>query len=375
MSIEEALSRADTSGRFHKSALAAVLVATWCGGSSGGVSQFLMTPVSSEGTFEPWEMSLFASSLFIGMWAGSFAGGLLCDLFGPARTMASTLLGLGAGGLAPALLPVSALAFSASRLAVGFSMVICFQAGNTYVAECCPTSLRSAYMSILHIGIAAGALCSAILALVVSSEHWRQLLVISAVPTILITPFVIRFARSHESPRWLLVSGCEEDCKLLLCRIHEGDACVDSLTSLRGRGGSGRGSPGDVGRRVGEELAVGFSTLRLRLSAGATDEAKKPGFGANAGGGSGGIGSGGGDGDGSRGGSGSSFVSRLGIMFHRSLWRTCTAPWPQTPLPCPTLEPLSVRCHPTRDRHCWNRRRFRTQLRDKRPRGMDGSLL
>ena len=221
LSIEQALSVADRDGRFHRFVCAMVLVTSFCGGMGGGVSPFLMTPVSAEGSFSSWEKSFFASSLFIGMWAGSFVGGVLCDAFGPGLTTASTVIGICIGDLAPSLFPLSIYTFSASRIAVGFSMVICFQAGNTYVAECCPTSLRSIYMSLLHVGIAAGALCSSALALVVAATQWRQLLLLNAVVPLVAAPLVLRFALLNESPRWLLVSGREERCKELLQRVSE----------------------------------------------------------------------------------------------------------------------------------------------------------
>jgi MFS family permease len=224
-SIEEVLQRADRDGHFHRGVCAAVCAACMCGGMGGGAAPFLMNPVSSELGFSAWERSLFASALFIGMWAGSFVGGVLCDAYGPGYTMASTLFVLGLAGPAPALLPASdpnpaaagtgtalVLLFSA-RCATGLGMVICFQAGNTYVAESCPTRLRTHYMSLLHVGIAMGGFATSGLALCIASSSWRLLLVVNALPTLAAAPLVLHFARQNESPRWLLVAGHHLRCR------------------------------------------------------------------------------------------------------------------------------------------------------------------
>ena len=198
---------------------------------SGGVGPFLINPVAAEVGFSPWQLSCFASSLFAGMWVGSFVGGLLCDAFGPGRTMAVALFVLACASLAPVMLPAAGVTkvllvilFCGARLAIGLGMVICFQAGNTYVAEACPTELRSAYMALLHVGIAVGAILSAAFALLLPSEAWRGLLVLSACPIAVAAPFMLRFVLRNESPRWLVVAGHEDKCRQLLARISR--ACV-----------------------------------------------------------------------------------------------------------------------------------------------------
>ncbi|KAL3931243.1 MAG: hypothetical protein SGPRY_001203 [Prymnesium sp.] len=225
LSIDEALAAADANGWFHRSVCVAVLLACFCGGMGGGVAPFLLSPVAAEADFSPWELAWLACSQFVGMWVGSLAGGLLCDACGPGRTMASSLPPLAAGSLLPLLqaLPLSLSQLSPSsplsllspfsrvspflllliggRLCVGASIVICFQAANTYVAETCPTPLRGLYMSLLHIGIATGGLASCALALTLPAEQWRLLLFFNAIPTLLAASPLLLFACRRESPR------------------------------------------------------------------------------------------------------------------------------------------------------------------------------
>ena len=102
-------------------ACGAVLLATFCGGMAGGVSPFLLTPVKEEIQLTALQNSLFASSTFIGMWAGSFLGGVASDACGPGRTMVAALGTMLLGGGAPSLL-ASATAIVVARIVVGIGM-------------------------------------------------------------------------------------------------------------------------------------------------------------------------------------------------------------------------------------------------------------
>ena len=123
------------------------------------------------------------------------------------------------GGLVPCGLSWAA-AIVFARFVVGLGVVGCYQAGNTYVAESAPATVRGYYMALLHVTIAIGGLCSVALAVALPPQQWRLLLLLNALPSVaglaLVAPFVVR----HESPRWLLVSGRERECRALLLRVH-----------------------------------------------------------------------------------------------------------------------------------------------------------
>ena len=270
MALEEALHLADAGGIHHRRVCGAVLLATFCGGMAGGVSPFLLTPVKEEIQLTALQNSLFASSTFIGMWAGSFLGGVASDACGPGRVMVAALGTLLLGGVAPSLL-ASATAIVVARIVVGAGIVVCYQAGNTYVAESAPASHRAWYMSLLHVTIAIGGIACTGLAVAVPPARWRLLLALNCVPTALAMVLLYPFVRWNESPRWLLVTGRERECRAMLHRI---------LMATRRAG----------------KLARSDASLPGRLALNIETTARGGGGGGGGGGGSGGGGGGGGDG-------------------------------------------------------------------------------
>ncbi|KAL1503243.1 hypothetical protein AB1Y20_011299 [Prymnesium parvum] len=259
MTIEAALSSADRDGAFHRGVIAAACAAAACGGMAGGASPFLIHPVSAEVGLSAWRQASLASAQFLGMWLGSLGGGVASDALGPGRTMGGALLLLALGGALPALdggaAPADAVwpLFCAARALVGAQMAVCFQAGNAYAAEACPTRLRTPYLALLHVAIAAGGLAAAALAAVTPAAAWRRLLLLTSAPALLAAAAVLPYVRAHESPRWLLVAGHEARCRQLLGRI----------SGERARWADGGGGAVLVleGRREGREAQL---SARLR---------------------------------------------------------------------------------------------------------------
>ena len=182
MPLEDALRIADAGGMHHRRVCMAVLVATLCGGMGGGVAPFLMSPVTEELGLGRWLKGLLASAIFIGMWVGSVLGGVASDACGPGRAMVGALVLLLLGGLAPCVLSLG-YAIVAARLVVGMGAVVCYQGGNTYVAESAPASVRARYMALLHVTIAIGGICSVGLAVSLPQSKWRLLLLLNSLPT------------------------------------------------------------------------------------------------------------------------------------------------------------------------------------------------
>ena len=95
ISLEEALARVDPHGHHARLILWVSLASVWVGGMGGAVAPFLMSgnmSLTVEGHYSTWATSMLASSMFIGMWIGSFVGGVACDAIGPGRVMQLSLL-------------------------------------------------------------------------------------------------------------------------------------------------------------------------------------------------------------------------------------------------------------------------------------------
>ena len=196
-----------------------------------------------------------------------------------------------------------------SRMAAGFSLVIIYQSGNSYLAESVPTSVRNAYATVLHVAIAVGGLLTtglackwqrclntrtrartcvhapapaytrhpalrrapaaralsrphASLAALVADERWRALLALNSSPAFAALLVVGPFVLGHESPRWLLVTGREESACRLVQKIAAKDAgsVPSALRSLRlqvSRRGDGGKAEDDGGSSDRERLRTG----------------------------------------------------------------------------------------------------------------------
>lgn len=241
ISLEEALQRCDSRGHHARKVLIVSCAACMCGGMSGAVGPFLMTPIPTEGNYTTWATSLLASSTFAGMWAGSVLGGLACDAIGPGRVMTGSLVLLTIGGAAPIYSPSIAIA---ARTLCGIALCSVYQAANTYVAEWVATSRRSTYLSMLHVWIAVGGVVTTLLAVALQTQQagYRVLLGINSTPPLLVLVLTFRFVSLSEAPRWLLVTGAPGTCDKMLRRIARSGG---GLAMTDAAGGHGGGSSDD----------------------------------------------------------------------------------------------------------------------------------
>eukprot|EP00750_Incisomonas_marina_P002452 INCI12336.1.p1 GENE.INCI12336.1~~INCI12336.1.p1 ORF type:complete len:542 (-),score=57.86 INCI12336.1:265-1890(-) len=233
MPLEQALRAADASGVQHRRIAYVVLVATLSGGCSGATSPFILGPLSQQLSMSTLASGSLASSVFVGMWIGSFVGGILSDAFGPGRAM---MVGVGlqaVGSVLPALfLPSSVAVFLVvlCRIIVGLGIVLCYQGGNTYLAEWLPTEVRGKYMSLLHFTISVGGLLTTALATVVPQENWQLLVLLNSIPTLAVLLFA-RFVSRYESPRWQLLNGRERQCLDMLRRVQAASGSTSGAKS------------------------------------------------------------------------------------------------------------------------------------------------
>lgn len=147
---------ADSKGWHRRRVCLVCLASVACGGMGGATAPFILGPIVREGSLGLVGEAMLGSAMFVGMWIGSFIGGVVSDSIGPGRTMSCAVAALFGCGALPAILPASTPVAVLGRLAVGFSLVNTYQAGNAYLAEITPTNLRGAYLTALHIAIAIG---------------------------------------------------------------------------------------------------------------------------------------------------------------------------------------------------------------------------
>ena len=241
ISVEEALATVDKQGVHARRVLMAANAACYCGGMGGIVSPFIMEPLATEGAYSELAVSALASSVFAGMWVGSFVTGVFADAVGPGRVMMLCLVLVSLAGVAPALLPALAIG---SRFLVGLGLCGIYQTASTYVAESVVTHRRSIYLSMLHAAIALGGLTSTLLAvgLQTAGQGWRTLLALNSSPALAVLLLSARFVLRHESPRWLLISGTPGACDQLLRRLAREGSGLAMQGGQGGHHGSEHGS-------------------------------------------------------------------------------------------------------------------------------------
>lgn len=220
VSLDEALLIADPEGTHGRAALAAAVLANMCGGMGGAIGPFLMEPLSHAGGYSAWEDGLHASSMFVGMWMGSFASSA-ADTLGPGKLMTISLVGLVGGALLQVTSPAIIVAVS-SRAIVGFSLVLTYQTSNTFVVEWAEIRVRGGYIALLHVAIAVGGLVTTALAIGVletAQLGYRALLALNALPALVSLWVLAPFVARRESPRWLLVARGASRCQRMLAGL------------------------------------------------------------------------------------------------------------------------------------------------------------
>eukprot|EP00937_MAST-01D_sp_MAST-1D-sp2_P000254 g254.t1 len=209
-----------------------------------------------------WGASLsdaaLATAVFCGMLLGALGAGVLADRRGRrAAFIATTALAAGGGLLAAAATAswqIVALRFVAG-MGVGGS-----PAALALYAEWLPKARRGAALIAFLLLFSIGAIVEAALAWAVlpTAWGWRGLLVLSALPSVLLLGCALRGPTKWlpESPRYMLLSGQEDEARAMLVRAyranrrrHEsGGACAEVPARLYAKlevevgGGAGAGA-------------------------------------------------------------------------------------------------------------------------------------
>ncbi|MEO6505918.1 MAG: MFS transporter [Terrimesophilobacter sp.] len=151
-----------------------------------GLISFVLAQLAVQWHATSLELSLIASSGFVGMAVGAALGGLLADKFGRRHVFAITLLiyGLATGASA---LSLSVAVLIALRFVVGLGLGAELPVASTLVSEFAPPRIRGRIIVILESFWAVGWTIAAVIGYVVvpaSADGWRWALVIGAVPAL-----------------------------------------------------------------------------------------------------------------------------------------------------------------------------------------------
>src|SRR5688572_26002833 len=188
-----------------------------------GLISFVLAQLAVQWNATSLELSLIASSGFVGMAIGAALGGLVADRLGRRNVFAVTLLVYGLATGASALAGTVAVLI-ALRFVVGLGLGAELPVASTLVSEFAPPRIRGRVIVILESFWAVGWTAAAVIGYVVvplSDDGWRWALLIGAAPAVYSA--LIRFGLP-ESVRFLESRG----------RFAEADATVRRFEEAAG---------------------------------------------------------------------------------------------------------------------------------------------
>ena len=185
-----------------------------------GLISFVLAQLAVQWHATDLELSLIASSGFVGMAVGAALGGLLADRIGRRQVFALTLLvyGLATGASA---LSWSVAVLIAVRFVVGLGLGAELPVASTLVSEFAPPRIRGRIIVILESFWAVGWTAAAVIGYLVvpySADGWRWALVIGAAPA---AYAVIIRLRLPESVRFLESRGRFSEAEATVRRFEE----------------------------------------------------------------------------------------------------------------------------------------------------------
>ncbi len=217
-----------------------------------GLISFVLAQLAIQWNATSVELSLIASSGFVGMAIGAAFGGLLADRLGRRHVFAVTLLVYGLATGASALAGTVAVLI-ALRFVVGLGLGAELPVASTLVSEFAPPRIRGRIIVILESFWAVGWTAAAVIGYLVvplSAEGWRWALLIGAAPALY--SVVVRLGLP-ESVRFLESRG----------RFAEADATVRRFEASAGM----RQPAGTEPYATAEAANVGRRPVRDLLSA------------------------------------------------------------------------------------------------------------
>lgn len=188
-----------------------------------GLISFVLAQLAVQWNATSLELSLIASSGFVGMAIGAALGGLIADRLGRRNVFAVTLLVYGLATGASALAGTVAVLI-ALRFVVGLGLGAELPVASTLVSEFAPPRIRGRVIVILESFWAVGWTAAAVIGYLVvplSDDGWRWALLIGAAPAVYSA--LIRFGLP-ESVRFLESRG----------RFAEADATVRRFEEAAG---------------------------------------------------------------------------------------------------------------------------------------------
>jgi len=195
------------------------------------ILSFLGPAVACDASFDitSEQESLISTVVFIGMFFGANAWGSVADTYGRKTCIMGSSLTVGISGLLSSFAPNLWLLL-VLRVITGFGIGGIPVLLSVFL-EIVPTSSRGMWGSLIQGFWAVGTLFQCLLAyLTLRSLGWRWLLGLSSIPLFILAA---GFYFAHESPRWLLAKGREQEAHAILVSIARQNGAKEAERTLQ----------------------------------------------------------------------------------------------------------------------------------------------
>src|ERR671920_995436 len=162
-------------------------------------------------------VSVVTTAVVVGQLFGAFFAGQISNRIGRKNTMIAVALGYaaftGLQGIAP-----NEWFLTVVRFLLGFIIGVSIVTAPAYIAESAPKSVRGSMLVTFQIATTSGIAIAYFVGLALAStESWRLILSLSAIPAVIVLLLVVRLP---DTARWLLMNGQREEAVDLLRRVN-----------------------------------------------------------------------------------------------------------------------------------------------------------
>jgi SP family arabinose:H+ symporter-like MFS transporter len=197
-----------------------------------GVVPFIREYFALTGTGGDLKLGWAVSSLGWGAIAGNLLAGALSDRLGRRRVLLGTAVLFLASSLLAALATTFA-GFVTARIIGGLAVGMAILVAPVYIAEISPAARRGRLVSLNQLMIVTGisaSFFSNYFLLDTGQHNWRWMLGVQSIPATLYFALLLLVP---ESPRWLLLTGREQDALQVLARVSGDAAARQELPLIR----------------------------------------------------------------------------------------------------------------------------------------------
>ncbi|MGW6376115.1 sugar porter family MFS transporter [Rhodococcus sp. NPDC055112] len=170
------------------------------------------------------------SALLVGAILGVMVTGSVLERIGRKRALLVVASVFTVAALACAVAP-NVTVLMVARFFLGLAVGASSVAVPVYIAELAPATSRGRLVSMYQLLIGIGIFVSYLVGYALSDgEHWRWMLGLAAVPSIIMMIGVLRLP---ESPRWLLTKGRDDAARAALSRIYPVSAVETMVNDIK----------------------------------------------------------------------------------------------------------------------------------------------